>query len=228
MKSFKGKKLFIFGDSIICGAGNNGYGIGEFLRDHLGFDLVKYGVGGARVGFVEGKNWMVDQVREAVLNDEQPDYVVFNGFTNDCCISDTNTLCDVPLGEFGDSFENFDIFEVKKEGSTFANCFENILHAFKTYFPNAKLLFVRSHKMGRRDAVAQKQYGETAVALCKKWGVSVADIYEESDLDTFLIEHRDKYTADSYHVGHGDCTHPNELCYTEKYMPIIEKKIMEF
>ena len=224
MCTFKSKKLLVFGDSIINGSGNNGIGVGEYLAEHLGFEMKKYCIGGARVGFYPNKNWMVEQIREAVNNRESADYIVFNGFTNDCNMSNGKT-CDVPLGDISEGFENFDIFAVQKEGSTFSNCFENIIHALKKYFPQAKLLFVRPHNMGRRDDYFQRLYGERAVEICEKWGVPVADIYKDSDLNTFLPDHRDKYTADTYGWGTGDCTHPNATGYLEKYMPIIEESI---
>lgn len=224
MPGFANKSLLVFGDSIINGSGNDNFGIGEYLAQSYGFKLYKYCVGGARTGYNEGKSWIVEQVKKAVLDGLNPDYIVFNGFTNDCNMTD-GINCDVPLGEISSGFDGLDIFAVKKEGSSFSNCFENILHALKTYFPCAKCLFVRPHKMGRRDGRAQVLYGCRAVELCKKWKIEVADIYEESDLDTFNPSDRDKYTADTYGLGRGDCTHPNALGYEEKYMPIIIKHI---
>ncbi|MBD5585124.1 MAG: SGNH/GDSL hydrolase family protein [Clostridia bacterium] len=220
------KTLAVFGDSIMYGSGNNGFGVGEFLAKDYGFKLIKYCIGGARTGYYEGKNWIIDQVRQAISDGIKPDYIIFNGFTNDCYKTDGENY-DVPLGEVSSGFDGFDIFAVSKENTTFSNCFENILCAFKKYFPNAKLLFMRPHNMGRREEVIQKVYGERAVELCKKWGVAVADIYENSGLNTFLPEHRDLYTNDSYGWGIGDSTHPNTLGYEKFYMPIIEKKLKE-
>lgn len=221
--SFGGKKLLLFGDSIMYGSGNGGVGVGEYLAEDLGFEVKKYCVGGARVGFYPGKNWMVEQVRAAIENKDAADYIVFDGFTNDANMTVAG-VCDVPLGEVFDGFCAKDIFSVTKEDD-FSTCLESILAAFKKYFPTAKLLFVRPHKMGRRDAVAQVEYGERAVLLCKKWGAAVADIYKNSGMDTFLPEHRDAYTGDTYGWGKGDCTHPNARGYKEKYMPIIEEEI---
>ncbi len=225
MDRFTGKKLLVFGDSIMFGSGNDGFGVGEYLVREFGFDLKKYCVGGARVGYFEGKNWLVEQVKTAIENSELPDYVIFDGFTNDCCKSDGISY-DVPLGETVEGFESFDIFSVKKEGSTFTNCFENILSAFKKYFPTAKVIFVRPHNMGRRGEEIQKIYGERAIELCKKWGVTVADIYTCSDLNTFLPDHRDLYTADTYNWGRGDGTHPNDRGYVEKYLPVIKEVLL--
>lgn len=220
MACFSDKTLLVLGDSIMYGSGNDGYGVGEYLRDMCGFKLEKYCYGGARVGFMQDKDWIVEQVRRAIGDGVKPDYIVFDGFTNDCNQTDGVTA-DVPLGDIAQGCENFDIFAVQRQGSTFSNCFENILHALKKYFAGAKLLFIRPHKMGRRDSKLQVTYGERAVELCKKWGVAVVDLYNDCDLDTFDANDRDAYTNDSYGWGRGDCTHPNAAGYTKKYMPLI-------
>lgn len=217
------KNLLIFGDSIMFGSGNGGFGVGEYLEKDLGFKLFKYCVGGARTGYYKGKSWIVEQVRSAVNDGVKPDYIIFNGFTNDCNMTDGKN-CDVPLGEITD-LPPEDIFGISSENTTFSGCFESVVCAFKKYFPQAKLLFVRPHKMGRRGDKVQKEYGERAVQICLKYGVAVADIYKESGLDTFLPEHRDKYTCDSYNWGRGDCTHPNALGYETFYMPLIESAL---
>lgn len=221
MCDFTDKKLLVFGDSIMFGSGNNGFGVGEYLEKDLGFKLYKYCVGGARTGFYEGKSWIVEQVRTAVNDKASADYIVFNGFTNDCNMTD-KINCDVPLGEVSGNSPQ-DIFEISRNNTTFSGCFESIVCAFKKYFPQAKLLFVRPHRMGRRGEKVQIEYGERALQICKKYGIAVADLYTDSGLDTFLADHRDKYTNDSYNWGRGDCTHPNALGYEKFYMPLIEK-----
>lgn len=220
----KDKLLAVFGDSIAFGSGNGGVGVGEYLKKDLGMRISKYAVGGARVGYKYGKNWLVEQVQYAIKEGVKPDYIIFDGFTNDCNISEGETLPDVPLGEISKGYEGFDIFAVKKE-YTFSRCFEEVVFAFMQYFPNAKLLFFRPHNMGRRDDVLQKVYGERALEICRKWGVPYVDLYSESGMNTFIPLHRDAFTNDSYGWGKGDCTHPNEAGYTLKYMPLIEAKI---
>jgi hypothetical protein len=168
---------------------------------------------------------MIDQVRQAIADGVQADYIAFNGFTNDCNISEGATLPDVPLGDIKVGYSSFDINAVKKEGSTFSNCFEEVVCAFLTYFPKAKILFVRPHNMGRRDDKLQKLYGERALEICRKWDVPYVDLYSQSNLNTFLPVHRDLFTCDSYGWGRGDCTHPNALGYELKYMPLIESKL---
>lgn len=221
----KGKTVAVFGDSIAFGSGNKGCGVGEFLSADLGMNAVKYAVGGARVGYRSGKNWVIEQVVRAIKDGINPDYIVFDGFTNDCNVSEGATCPDVPLGELQSGYADYDIFKVEKT-FTFTRCFEEMIFAFLKYFPKAKPLFFRPHNMGRRDDLLQRQYGERAIEICKKWGVPFVDLYSESGLNTFIPEHRDMFTCDSYGWGRGDCTHPNEQGYRLKYMPLIEAKIL--
>lgn len=223
---YSNKLLAVFGDSIANGSGNSDFGVGEYLQKDLGFKLKKYAIGGARVGFKQGKSWLIDQVKKALKEGIEPDYIVFNGFTNDCNISEGATEPDVPLGEISQGYSGFDISKAT-EKDTFSYCFETVLYTFMTAFPKAKILFFRPHNMGRRDDKLQKLYGERALTLCKKWGVAYVDIYSESGMNTFLETHRDLFTFDSYGWGKGDCTHPNALGYELKYMPLIEAKIKE-
>lgn len=219
--NYKGKKLLVFGDSIMFGSGNYGKGVGEYLEERLHFKLIKYAVGGARVGFQDGKSWIVEQVREAIQNGESADYIVFDGFTNDCNMTD-GVHCDVAFGESKEAVT--EIMNIEKSAS-FTECFESICLALESYFKGAKILFVRPHKMGRRDSVEQVRYGERAVSICKSYGFGIADIYKAGELDTFDTDMRDKYTFDSYDWGRGDATHPNDKGYEKFYLPVIEEEL---
>ena len=81
--------------------------------------------------------------------------------------------------------------------------------------------------MGRREEEAQRVYGDRAAEICRKNGIAVADVYNKSCLDTFSADDRDKYTADTYGWGKGDCTHPNAAGYEKFYMGLIEKVLKE-
>jgi lysophospholipase L1-like esterase len=225
MKNLKNKTVLVFGDSIMFGSGNNGFGVGEYLEKDLGMIAKKYAVGGARVGFKGDKNWLVEQVKSAINAGETPDYIVFNGFTNDCNISEGATTPDVALGEIESGYQGFDIFDVTEDNANFTHCFQVIAYAFLNYFPKAKVLFVRPHNMGRRDDYLQKLYGERALEICRKWGIPYVDLYSESGMNTFIPTQRDLFTCDSYGWGRGDCTHPNAIGYELKYMPLIESKL---
>jgi hypothetical protein len=225
MKDLQNKTVLILGDSIMYGSGNNGFGVGEYLEKDLDMKCIKYAVGGARVGYREGKNWMVEQVRAIIQDGVEADYILFDGFTNDCNQDHPEDAPDIPLGEISKGYAPQDIFEIEKENTTFSGCFESILYALSIHFPQAKMLFIRPHNMGRRDDVLQRQYGERALAILRKWGIAYVDLYSECGMNTFLPTHRDLFTNDSYGWGRGDCTHPNSFGYEQKYMPLIEAKI---
>lgn len=220
MNDWSGKRLAVFGDSIMFGSGNHGVGVGEFLRDKYGFGLYKYCIGGARVGYYEGKSWMVDQVKQAVKDGIRPDIILFDGFTNDCYKTDGEHF-DVPLGKRGGAKP---LEEITK-ADNFSVCFESIVKAFSDIFPGAAVVFVRPHRMGRREDGAQRDYGDRAAEICRDYGVTVADIYGKSGLDTFDPSMRDAFTCDSYGWGRGDATHPNEEGYRRFYLPILCEEI---
>ena len=225
MCDLKGKTVMVFGDSIMYGSGNGGFGVGEYLERDLGMKCVKYAVGGARVGYVEGKNWLPGQIIRALRDGAEADYIVFDGFTNDCNISEGAAECDVPLGEPADGYDCPEVTGLKREGGTFAESFQSVLYTLLLRFPEAKILFIRPHNMGRRGDAEQKRYGELALSLCRKWGVPYVDLYGNSGMNTFIPLHRDLFTCDSYGWGRGDCTHPNAAGYELKYMPLIESAL---
>lgn len=165
MTDLKGKKVLVFGDSIMYGSGNGGFGVGEYLERDLGMVCKKYAVGGARVGFRAGKSWVPEQIMKALDEGAEADYIIFDGFTNDCNISEGAAGPDVPLGAVtSDSsrrpYECPTVYELKREGSTFAECFQSVIYTLLLRFPKAKILFIRPHNMGRRDDDLQRQYGE--------------------------------------------------------------------
>jgi lysophospholipase L1-like esterase len=218
------KTLLLLGDSIMYGSGNGGVGVGEFLERDCKISLVKLCIGGARVGYYPDKNWLIDQVKKAVEQKICPDLIIFDGFTNDCNMTD-GVNCDVPLGERTKT--NVDIFDIDKEKTNFTECFEALTNAFDKYFPKAKVIFVRPHNMGRRDRILQKIYGDRANEICLEHNIYLADIYSIGELNTFDEKMRDEYTCDSYGWGRGDATHPNAKGYEKFYMPVIEKIISE-
>lgn len=138
MKDLSGKKVLVFGDSIMYGSGNGGFGVGEYLEKDLKMVCKKYAVGGARVGYKAGKSWVPEQVAKAIEEGAEADYIIFDGFTNDCNISEGATEPDVPLGEILSGYGFPEAGELKKEGSTFAECFQSVIYTLLLHFPKAK------------------------------------------------------------------------------------------
>ena len=72
--------------------------------------------------------------------------------------------------------------------------------------------------MTARDAESLKLFVETALAICEKWGVAVADVYHKSGLDLNDAEMGPLYSRDGCHLyGIG---------YETFYAPIILNTIL--
>ena len=224
MNNLENKMVLILGDSIMYGAGNNGKGVGEFLEEICHMKFIKRAINAATIAFWNPeKSWIVDQVREVLRENINPDYIVMDGFTNDCCVLD-GTM-DTPRTLLGN--ENPKLIDINdiNESNNFSECFISIIQTLRDNYPKAKIVFVRPHNMGRRLDHLQRLYGERAVLLAKKYNLEICDIYNESTLNTFDPIQRKKYTFDRFNDGLGDATHPNELCYREIYMPLIIKHL---
>ena len=200
-----GKKILNLGDSIAAGDGNNFVGYAHLIADRNDATCISYALGGARIGQTISNN-IPKQLAEAISDGVEPDYIIFNGGTND--ITPTNT----PIGTITAGYDdNLDL-------NTFSGAFEHICKTCKTQFPSAKLLYVRVHNMSTRWIPDQKEYGERAIEICKKWSVPFVDLFNEGGLNTNI-------PAMKTGVFGTDATHPNEYGYLTYYIPVIEAKL---
>ncbi|MFT8727356.1 MAG: SGNH/GDSL hydrolase family protein [Liquorilactobacillus ghanensis] len=77
--SLVGKRIYAFGDSIICGHLYSKKGFVDFLAQQEGMKLRKYAVNGGSI--LPGKLNILQQIFEAP--DQEPDFIIFDGGTND-------------------------------------------------------------------------------------------------------------------------------------------------
>ena len=206
--SLTGKIAVNFGDSIADGVGNNGKGYMHIIAENNGMILHDYANGGATIARRETNN-ILDQLQTAISSGIQPDYIVFNGGTNDIVV-DKN----IELGTMTTAWSGQAIDE-----TTYIGGMESMCKKIKTTFPNAKVIWVRVHNMGSRDYNKQIEYGEAGVKVCEKWGVVVVDLFKNSNLNT-NINTMWQFTSNN------DGTHPNEPGYLEFYVPQIESKLL--
>ena len=108
---------------------------------------------------------------------EIPDYILFDGGTNDAEYLFNNK--EISYGEVTDS-KDPQTFDLK----TFAGAFENLVYQMQQKWQGADLIYVAVHKMGSRDKEVQEKLRELELKICAKYGVAVADIYEDTELDT--------------------------------------------
>lgn len=214
------KNVYAFGDSIVYGHNAPGSAFMNLLANKYSMNLRKYAKNGATV--IDSGNDIIAQVNSASA--EEPDFVVFDGYTNDAYGSPetdsfnsngSNTDVTTVLGEIqGSGASAFD-------SSTFCGAFEEILYTMKQKWPNAKIVFVTIHKSGARDFGIQTQLHDLTVEMCENWGVEVVDMFNDASLDTRNADEMKAY------IINGAGSHPNIACCEEFYVPMIADKLIE-
>ncbi|MBQ8540515.1 MAG: SGNH/GDSL hydrolase family protein [Clostridia bacterium] len=205
MNLLQGKNVYAFGDSIVYGHTAPETSFMQLIADETKITLTMNAKNGATV-IDTGENTIVTQVRNASCL--KPDIVLFDGYTNDaysCVLKNIG----YPKGRNETSFDN----------KTFCGAFEEIIYTIKTKWPDAKLLFVAVHKNAARDWSVQLTLHDAAVAICREWGVEIADVFSDTAFDT-----RDADQMKEFIIG-ASGSHPNEAGYRKFYIPLVIEKL---
>lgn len=209
--ALKGKTMYAFGDSIVYGH-NYARSFVNLTAERELMNLTKYAVNGAAIGPVGGQ--IITQVRGAAS--QSPDYVVFNGGTNDAELIYDNRY------KVGTMAAGFDPATFDK--STYAGSLETTIHTMRTKWPTARIVYVAVHKLGSRDWNTQLAIRSVTLQISRKWGITVADVFNNTTLDTRIDSHRVAYTfnglVNSYPGTSGTGTHPN-LAGINFYVPVL-------
>ena len=214
----EGKTLYAFGDSIVAGHQYTKHSFADFIADQEGMILQKYAVNGATImeaGYSGGQ--ILSQLNSAP--DEAPDYIIFDGGTNDA-----EYLLNKDSESLGTIVEECD--PERFDTDTFAGAFEKTVYEMKKKWPDAQLVYVAVHKLGSRDESMQDKLHELELAACAKWEVAVANLYDDSELDTRTEPHKNRYTFNSLDSNglpgtNGSGTHPNLAAIEEFYVPAV-------
>lgn len=117
------------------------------------------------------------------------DYIIIEGGTNDADIIGSH-LGDNNPEKFG-SF-NETQFTGTFDRNTFCGALESIFHRATNYWKGKKIGFIVAHKMGWSgtgygpEASNRRNYFETAMAICKKWGIPVLNLWDGCYLNPSL------------------------------------------
>ncbi|MEZ3180929.1 SGNH/GDSL hydrolase family protein [Streptomyces pimonensis] len=221
--SLAGTSVYAFGDSIVQG---NGYARGfvDFVAERERISLTKYSRNGATLGPAPDAHGgqIISQVRRAVA--QAPDVIVFDGGTNDASeIHDNRTY---ELGQVGDSLDPADL-----DTGTYAGALEATVHAMREKWPTSRIVYVTTHKLVSRDWQTQLALREVTLRAAEKWGVTVADVFGDTTLDTRIDAQRVAYTfngrdANGFPTSNGSGTHPNITAITEFYVPVLTARLV--
>ncbi len=211
--TLRGKTMYAFGDSIVAGHSYS-RSFANFTAERELMTLTKYARNGATIG--PGSNQIIAQVRGA--SSVSPGYVVFNGGTNDAeAIYRDHRY---PVGTMADGFD-----PARFNNSTYAGSLETTLWTMRNRWPTARIVYVAVHKLGSRDWNTQLALRAVTLQIASKWGVTVADVFNDAALDTRIDSHRVAYTfndlVNGYPGTNGTGTHPNIAGITAFYVPTL-------
>ena len=123
------------------------------------------------------------------------DYIIIEGGTNDAdiigSILDGNVPAKFGSYSFSDYYSDFD-------KTTFCGAFEHLIKRVTTDYPNARVGYIIAQKMGRLNSSTtdytkennnRRAYFETAINICKKWGIAVLNLWDEFPLNPMNPSH---------------------------------------
>lgn len=213
----KGKKVLVFGDSIMAGDGWAGGYANLIKENHPNAEVINLAVSGATLIQNDTGNYIYTQFKnyynfDAEVHGEEPDLIVFDGGGNDCMYRAT-------IGAASDScYPNGYL-------TTMCDALEYMIYAIKTVYPNTKMLYVstpfamdwKSETIPSVPSNAiQMEYLTAREAVLEKWGIPEADIRREGNLTSCIEGQITNYFIDSLHL--------NEAGYRYTH-PIIEAMI---
>lgn len=229
-----GKTMYAFGDSIIDGHKYSKAGFTEFAAAREGMLLTHNGAkNGATIMPGGSGGQILSQIASAPA--ASPDYVVFDGGTNDAY-----EVNDSRWGSVGGSQDpaTFDT-------NTVAGAFEYTLYQMKQKWPIAKLVYVAVHRLdGGRTVARQDILHGIELAACAKWGVTVANLYDDASLNTRVQSDRWTYSFDNlgfdglpgtlatrnsseFDADTPTGTHPNFRGIEDFYVPFISHALRQ-
>lgn len=207
-----GKTIVAFGDSIVAGHKYTAASFVNFVAEKEGMTVLqKNAVNGATI---MDANYSGGRILTQIQNtgNSTPDYVIFDGGTNDAEYLTKHT--DVQIGDATSTDE-----------ATFAGSFRATIQKLKEKYPNAKLVYVAVHKLGSRETTMQENLRKVELAICEELGVTVSDVYT-SGLDTTDANMKNTYTFDNTTSAgvpgtNGSGTHPNFAAIEKYYVPTV-------
>lgn len=202
-----GKKFTANGDSIMFGAGYAG-GFAKIIATRNNMSYENVAVSGATItaGTVDSgtglDRWWVSRTISGMRSDA--DYILLEGGVNDA------SLGTVPFGAITNTMTDALI------DTTFCGAFESMLKQAVLKWPGKKIGFVLVHRLWDYSHVFHTQYYPAIQTMCKKWGVPLCSIYDESPSLNLIPELKTAYTKSA------DGWHPNESGYRLFYVDKIE------
>lgn len=210
------KSVYAFGDSIVYGHNAPEKSFMRLIANEYAMKLNMMAQNGATI--MSGSKQILSQINNAPS--AAPDFVVFEGYTNDAYGSAESDPEFNSSGSERDVTACYGTYDEENFGptfdtSTFCGSFEQTIYTMKQKWPGSKLVYITIHKSGARNFDIQTKLRELTVGMCEKWDIAVVDMFANSTLDT-----RNANEMSKYMIG-GKGSHPNETACREFYIPAI-------
>lgn len=191
------------GDSICYGANSKGNSYPDIIAKRNEMYMTKKAVSGTTIAKRDGyTNSILERVKSMTSD---YDYIVLEGGYNDC-------VQKVPLGTITTGYQT-DVDE-----STFIGAMESICKFVCANYFEKKKLFIVPHRTLNTEV---NEYYDSAITVCKKWGIPTIDLRDECNLIPFIGE----TVQTQYFEGANTGVHPTEQGYRVFYVPKIEGRM---
>mgnify|MGYP001779177222 CR=1 FL=1 len=212
-----GKKITCTGNSITAATHSvPGHGYVEQIADAHGMTVDNHAIWGAIIP--QGHPRTNDDVTDIgcihdTLDDmdADADIVIMSGSINDCeYYADTNFLGEIT----GD-------FSTELDLTTFYGALEDMCKKALQKWAGKPIIYVIEHRMTLDNTTYGQYYlklHEAIVKVMNKWGISIADLFNDCPSLKCNEGYKTKYTT-------GDGTHPNYEGYERFYVPRVYAEI---
>ena len=193
-----GKKVCYDGDSIARGgASSSEYGWSPIIAEKNDGTYVSHAVSGGTItngtynSGGSARHWICNGIETIYNNGENPDYIIFEGGTNDADVIGSILDQDNIPALFGTWTETDFVGPFDKD--TFCGAVEYMFQKALSLFPHTKFGFIIAQKMGANQANSmvrnRKAYFDVIMKICRKWGVPYIDLWDEGFLNPAITSH---------------------------------------
>lgn len=234
-----GKTAYVFGDSVLNGHVYSQKACMEFVGEQTGLNVRKFARNGATILPQPLKRpdlggQVYRQFDEVPAGTPAPDLIVFNGGINDAWPA----RIPAKLGDFDSAVR---LAEAGGDPETFADWFVATILRMRELWPGVPIVYVAVARTRAREWDIQLMLRDVETKACARYGVPIADVFADADLDTRRDADRVAYTFDALGsdglpstpqtanypdpATQPDGVHPNFPAIERFYAPVIRRTL---
>lgn len=225
----KGKTIYNFGDSISNGqgnlVGNKRLGPAELVALDNDMICTDFAISGSTMSTAGGGKYILKRINDAIsASPITPDFVLLAGGINDLKVTSVGDFSEPSSDDdFGEKYISL------LDTSNFSGAFETAIYRILNAWPGTQLIYMTEHKMPSHYNDGTETLYQTAKKICKKWCVSILDMWNSGGLNMSVLANNKAYGTGDVNLDgtHTDTTHPNGEAYRLYYVPKLKSKLLE-